>query len=170
MKKKEQPAYQVYAEGDFVFTKVNGRASYLNCAPLKEFLHGQVAGGCRRLAFDFEGCSSMDSTFLGTLVGVALELRKTDPPGSVALLRLGERNLDVVRNLGIHRLVSVEADDSAMNFGGVAKAIEANGDRAQVDEELICEAHKRLSELNEKNARLFQDVVGFLEQHQEEED
>ena len=30
-------------------------------------------------------------------------------------------------------------------------------------------AHKRLSELNEKNARLFKDVVGFLEQHLEED-
>tara|TARA_B100000959_G_C14943135_1_gene608709 strand:- start:796 stop:1308 length:513 start_codon:yes stop_codon:yes gene_type:complete len=170
MTKKEQPVYQVYAEADFVFTKVNGRASYLNCAPLKEFLHGQVAGGGRRLAFDFESCSSMDSTFLGTIVGVALELRKTDPPGSMALLGLGERNFDVVRNLGIHRLVSVEAGESAMSFEGVAKAIEANGDRAPVDEELIFEAHKRLSELNEKNARLFQDVVGFLKQHQDEED
>jgi hypothetical protein len=64
----------------------------------------------------------------------------------------------------------VEAGESAMSFEGVAKAIEANGDRAPVDEELIFEAHKRLSELNEKNARLFQDVVGFLEQHQDEED
>jgi anti-anti-sigma regulatory factor len=169
MKKKEQPAYQVYAEKDFVFTKVNGRASYLNCAPLKEFLHGQVAEGYRCMAFDFEGCSSMDSTFLGILVGVALELRKTDPPGSVALLQLGERNLEVVRNLGIHRLVSVEAGDLKMDFGATAKTIEANGDRAQADEELICEAHKRLSELNEKNARLFKDVVGFLEQHLEED-
>ena len=76
MDKKEQPVYKFYAEGDSVFTKVNGRASYLNCAPLKKFLLGQVADGVRCLAFDFDTCSSMDSTFLGILVGVALELRK----------------------------------------------------------------------------------------------
>ena len=167
MDKKEQPVYKFYAEGDSVFTKVNGRASYLNCAPLKKFLLGQVADGVRCLAFDFDTCSSMDSTFLGILVGVALELRKADPPGTMALLRLGERNLDVVRNLGIHRLVSVESIDSPMDFAA-AKTIETNGDLAHADEELIRDAHKRLSELNQNNARLFQDVVGFLEKNLED--
>ena len=109
----------------------------------------------------------MDSTFLGILVGVALQLRKTDPPGSMALLQLGERNLDVVRNLGIHRLMSVDNIGSALDFAS-AKSIESNGDTVLADEELIRDAHKRLSELNENNARMFQDVVGFLENNQEE--
>ena len=167
MEQKQEPVYKFHAEGDNVFTKVNGRASYLNCAPLKEFLHSQVAAGKRSFAIDFEGCSSMDSTFLGILVGVALQLRKTDPPGSMALLQLGERNLDVVRNLGIHRLMSVDNIGSALDFAS-AKSIESNGDTVLADEELIRDAHKRLAELNENNARMFQDVVGFLENNQEE--
>lgn len=167
MEQKQQPVYRFHAEGDTVFTKVNGRASYLNCAPLKEFLYAQVAAGRRCFAIDFAGCSSMDSTFLGILVGVALQLRKIDPPGSMALLQLGERNLDVVRNLGIHRLMSVDNIDTAIDFTS-AQAIESNGDLVLADEELIRDAHKRLSELNENNARMFQDVVGFLENNQEE--
>ena len=162
MGEKRQPVYKFYAEGDSVFTKVNGRASYLNGAPLKEFLHSQVVAGGRSFAFDFEGCSSMDSTFLGILVGVALQLKKTDPPGSMALLGLGERNLDVVRNLGIHRLMSVDGSNSKIDYS-TAESVGANGEKAQADESLIRDAHMRLSELNEKNARLFQDVVGFLE-------
>jgi len=168
MEEKQQPVYKFHAEGDSVFTKVNGRASYLNCAPLKEFFHAQVAAGRRCFAIDFEGCSSMDSTFLGILVGVALELRKTDPPGSMALLQLGERNLDVVRNLGVHRLMSVDTIGSGIDFTS-AKAIESNGEWVLADEESIRDAHKRLSELNENNARMFRDVVGFLEKNQEEQ-
>lgn len=167
MEEKQKPVYKFYAEGDSVFTKVNGRASYLNCAPLKEFLHGQVAAGSRCFAIDFEGCSSMDSTFLGILVGVALELQKADPSGSMALLRLGERNLAVVRNLGIHRLVSVDTVNSKVDLS-TANSIDSNGEQVLADEELIRDAHMRLSELNENNARLFQDVVGFLEKNQEE--
>lgn len=169
MEKKQQPAYRFYAEGDAVFTKVNGRASYLNGAPLKEFLHTQVVAGRRCFAIDFEGCSSMDSTFLGILVGVALQLKKADPPGSMALLGLGERNMDVVRNLGIHRLMSVAAAHSTMDFS-TAKPIDSNGSQVSLDEKLIRDAHLRLSELNENNARLFQDVVGFLEKNQGESD
>ena len=169
MTEKEKPAYKVCAEGDYVFTKVTGRASYLNSVPSKEFLHRQVVGGGRRFAFDFEDCSSMDSTFLGILVGVALELRKTEPAGSIILLQLGERNLEVVRNLGIDRLVSVQAGPDETQPGNAeVQAIETNGGSSQPDIELIREAHQRLSEINEKNARLFQDVVGFLQKDQEE--
>ncbi|MGE4550671.1 MAG: hypothetical protein AAEJ57_04725 [Opitutales bacterium] len=110
----------------------------------------------------------MDSTFLGILVGVALKLRKTDPPGSMALLQLGERNLSLVRNLGVHRLMSVDTMGSGIDFTS-AKAIKSNGEWVLADEELIRDAHKRLSELNENNARMFRDVVGFLEKNQEEQ-
>jgi len=169
MTETEKPVYKVCSEGDYVFTKVTGRASYLNSAPLKEFLHRQVVAGGRRFAFDFGECSSMDSTFLGILVGVALELRKTEPAGSMALLQLGERNFEVVRNLGIDRLVSVQAEADEVTFGtNDVEVMEASGDSSQPDEQLIREAHLRLSELNEKNARLFQDVVGFLQKDQED--
>ena len=111
----------------------------------------------------------MDSTFLGILVGVALQLKKTNPPGSMTLLGLGERNMDVVRNLGIHRLMSVAAAHTKMDLS-TAKPIDSNGSQVSLNEELIRDAHLRLSELNEHNARLFQDVVGFLEKNQGESD
>ncbi len=168
MQNKEEPVYQFYAEDDHVFIKVSGRAYLHNCISLKQFLHAQITAGGRHFAIDFNQCSSMDSTFLGLLVGVVLELLKADPPGSMTLLQLGERNLDVVRNLGVHRLVSVDSGDSKMNFSN-AKEVTTNAGDDQVDEALIRDAHLRLSELNENNARLFQDVVSFLEMNQEDQ-
>ena len=141
MEDKEEPVYKFYAEDDHVFIKVNGRAYLHNCVPLKQFMHAQIAAGGRHFAIDFKQCSSMDSTFLGILVGVVLELLKAAPPGSMTLLQLGERNLDVTSNTG----------------------------NEQVDEDLVRDAHLRLSELNENNARLFQDVIGFLEMNQEDQ-
>ena len=168
MEDKEEPVYKFYAEDDHVFIKVNGRAYLHNCVPLKQFMKAHIAAGGRHFAIDFKQCSSMDSTFLGILVGVVLELLKAAPPGSMTLLQLGERNLDVVRNLGVHRLVSVDSNDATMNFSN-AKEVTSNTGNEQVDEDLVRDAHLRLSELNENNARLFQDVIGFLEMNQEDQ-
>ncbi|MDA8807297.1 hypothetical protein N9N55_08735 [Opitutales bacterium] len=45
---------------------------------------------------DFEDCSSMDSTFLGILVSVALKIRSAADEGSISLLNLRGRNLETV--------------------------------------------------------------------------
>ena len=50
----------------------------MNCNPLRTFLHEMVKEGNRFFVIDFQHCSSMDSTFLGILVGLALQLRKLE--------------------------------------------------------------------------------------------
>ena len=56
------------------------------------------------LSVDFQHCSSMDSTFLGILVGLALQLRKLEVAGKLTLINLVGRNLETVKNLGIHKI------------------------------------------------------------------
>ena len=63
--------------------------------------------GHRNYVLDFADCSGLDSTFLGILVGVALAVRSEGEEGSMTLLSLGERNLETVENLGIHRIAHV---------------------------------------------------------------
>ena len=46
-------------------------ASFLNCAPLRSFFEECIVVGRRNYVVDFQECSSMDSTFLGILVGLA---------------------------------------------------------------------------------------------------
>ena len=99
----------------------------------------------------------MDSTFLGILAGVALEVRKAQPQGTISLCRLSERNMELVQNLGLHRLMEVSADEE-----GVAKCSEQLKENDSVGEKMILEAHENLIEADEENAEKFQDVVSFL--------
>ena len=164
-----QSIYQVCPQPDYVFVKVNGRASYTNCDPFRRFLHDMLDEGQHKFIFDFADCSGLDSTFLGILVGVALAIRGQDENGFMTLLQLGERNLETVKNLGIHRIANVRAKDDLLeveNLEGIGDG--SNGEAASVRE--VYEAHKRLTELNESNARKFHDVVAFLEQRLEEEE
>ena len=158
--------YQVCATGKEVFVRIREKASYLNCAPLRSFLHEMVEEGNRNFVIDFQNCSSMDSTFLGILVGLSLRLRKLDEKGNLTLLNLIGRNLETVQNLGIHKIAHVSSE--FISNPNELKILKVKNVNQQTCPELIYNAHKTLMDLNEKNSRIFRDVVNYLEQKVED--
>ncbi|MCA0305249.1 MAG: hypothetical protein LCH95_22845, partial [Proteobacteria bacterium] len=58
-------------------------------------------------------------TALGVLAGAAIELRKRKPVGSIVVTRAAPRNLELMRNLGLHRLLTIDAGEAA---GSLARA------------------------------------------------
>lgn len=161
---KEQPVFWVDAYSDPILLRIEGRASFLNAAPVRELFEQVVADGRRRVVVDFQDCTSMDSTFLGILTGAALKMLKTTPPGQIVLTRLSERNLELVRNLGLHRLLIVDAGkDSPVLSSDTAKRLNSGTALKQEENErLVLEAHESLVEADESNYRKFQDVLSFL--------
>lgn len=154
--------YRVHVTPDRAFVKVFEKASYLNCEPLRLFFEDQQKKGQKRYVIDFEDCSSMDSTFLGILVSVALQIRKSQNGGNIALLNLRGRNLETVCNLGIHQIADISSDE----VKDTVQLENLNGSLTNSD--TIYKAHKALMSLNEKNLKVFSDVVGYLEQKKEE--
>ena len=157
-----KPSFLVDAYTDPVLVRIDGRASFMNSGSLKDFFGEMIRQGKNRFVIDFAHCTSMDSTFLGVLAGAALELRKLNPPGTLTLARVGERNLELIRNLGLHRLAIVDAGNFAMEFSGSAQAL---SDKARSEIEsarLVLEAHENLVTTDSANAAKFQDVLAFL--------
>ncbi|MBI3886863.1 MAG: STAS domain-containing protein [Opitutae bacterium] len=158
-----KPVFLVDAYADPVLVRIEGRASFMNSGGLKDFFSGMIRSGKLRFVVDFQLCSSMDSTFLGVLAGAALELRKQLPaPGTLTLARVGERNLELIRNLGLHRLATVDAGNFPMNFAGGQQGL---SDQARTEIEsarLVLEAHENLVTVDATNAAKFQDVLAFL--------
>lgn len=154
--------YLVDAYSDPVVVRVTGRASFQNSACLRDFVTEMLAQGKNRFVFDFLHCTSMDSTFLGVLAGIALELKKRPAGGSLVLARMGARNLELVRNLGLHRLLTVDAGDFQMGFEQCDKALHC-ADQSELDHaRLVLEAHENLVTADETNRNKFQDVLAFL--------
>ena len=102
------PVFQADAYSDPIVIRICGRASFQNSAPLSTFFQEKVEQGPSRFVLDFADCTGMDSTFLGIIAGAAMETRRIEG-GYLALMRLGERNLELVRNLGLHRLAKVDS-------------------------------------------------------------
>src|SRR6187399_2851390 len=94
------PVFLVDAYSDPVCLKIQGRATYLNCGPLNDFFTQIVKKNKANIMIDFEECTGMDSTFLGLLVGVALELRRANSERTICLNNAKGRNLELIENLG----------------------------------------------------------------------
>jgi len=159
-----KPVFLVDAYSDPVLVRIEGRAHFQNSACLRDFITEMIAEGKRNFAIDFLHCTSMDSTFLGVLAGSALQLRKLDPAGSLTLVRVGPRNLELIRNLGLHRLLTVDSGSFSMSFQAPndQQPLEC-ADRTEIDTARGClEAHENLVAADEANRAKFQDVLVFL--------
>ena len=163
-----KPVYLVDAYSDPVAVRIEGRASFLNSACLRDFMSQMLKAGKTRFGIDFLRCTSMDSTFLGVLAGFALELRKTTPKGNVILTRMGQRNLELVKNLGLHKLLTVDATGMGANPAPHASALVC-ADRTELENaRLVLEAHENLVSADESNRGKFQDVLVFMKNRVEQ--
>ena len=151
--------YLVKIEGDNVFLKVIGKASYLNCRNVGEFFANVVEKDCKHLFIDFAQCTGMDSTFMGMIAGIALRLRKKQ--AEVTLQNLKGRNLQLIENLGIYKLVNIKdcIDDIV-----VEQKLEASS----VSGESMLKAHEDLIKADSSNLEKFEDVISFLKKEVEQ--
>ena len=161
MAEAAKPVYLVDPEADPVVVRIEGRACFQNSPCLREFISEMLRRGRSRFLIDFSGCASMDSTFLGVVAGVALELRRASPPGHLVACRVGERNLELMRSLGLHRLLEINAADGTSAPCPQALESRSTGSEAE-NARHVLEAHENLVSADEENRRRFQDVLTFL--------
>lgn len=150
-----------------VVVKIMGRASFINSAPLRDFFHRMIQSGKTEFLMDFQECTTMDSTFLGITAGVALELRKQTPPGKLVLCRLGERNLELVKNLGLHRILLLDEGNTAAKLSN-GEALKGMPLSEQENAKMVLKAHETLCQCDDSNKERFQDVIHFLKNQIEE--
>lgn len=163
-----KPTFLVDAYSDPVVVRIDGRACFQNSACLKDFVAELIGQGKTRFVLDFLHCTSMDSTFLGVLAGAALELKKAAPTSSFVLARVGPRNLELIRNLGLHRLLTVDAGDFQMSFDKCDTALQCPDHSELENARLVLAAHESLIAVDETNRGKFQDVLAFLKNRVEQ--
>lgn len=155
--------FLVDTASDPVVVRVRGRASFQNSASLQDFITAVIESGRRRFVIDFKECTTMDSTFLGVLAGAALKLRKMPERGSLVLCRLGGRNLELVRNLGLDRLLTIDEGQEPCVPDGPAAPLSQAPVLSELEQaRLVLKAHEDLVAVDEANRAKFQDVLTFL--------
>jgi anti-sigma B factor antagonist len=166
-----QSSILVGVNGPSVWIKVEGKGSFLNSGSLKEFAREMVDRGYRQFIVDLEKCSMMDSTFMGTMAGVALRLKELGR-GHLHIVHCGGRSQELLSGLGLDQIFSIR------NNGMIAPECESlpgsetaasPGDRKKAQAETMLEAHEALCEAVPENLLRFKDVLEYLKQdlHQE---
>ncbi|SRR5260221_5199513 len=153
----------VARSADLGFIKVVGRGSFQNSGCLKAFYQQLLKDGVNRFVVDLDACTYLDSTFLGILLGLGLKLKEAGN-GLLHILNASPRNLELLKNLGLDRLINI--DDSKVKLNGVAEGnLEEMAcptpTRAEATPTIL-EAHVNLMEFDPRNVPKFKDVVEFL--------
>lgn len=150
---------QVGVAGPSVWVRIEGRGTFQNSAGLKEFAAEMTRRGHRDFIVDLATCELMDSTFLGTLTGIALGL---PDGGKLTVIRANERNRGVMQNLGLDRIFAV-LESTPVAAPGRLEDAETNPPQT-ARREAIVQAHENLAAVNPENAIRFKDVLDFLQQ------
>ena len=109
----------------------------------------------------------MDSTFMGTLAGLAARLSAVES-GRLHIADPGERNRRSLEDLGLDFLMDIDPPSAVWRgrvdeVRGQLHAPAAIGELGRNQRSRhVLEAHQTLSTINDKNARSFAGVVGML--------
>jgi anti-anti-sigma regulatory factor len=144
---------------------VEGRGSFLNSGNFKEFAQEMVNRGYREFVIDLQNCAMMDSTFMGTMAGVALRLRELGH-GHLRVVHCGNRSRDLLSGLGLDQIISIQSNGSTapdcQSLGNDA------GERTTATKEeqaqTMLDAHEALCEAAPENLTRFKDVLDYLKQ------
>lgn len=156
------PSILVGTANRTVWVRVEGKGSFLNSTGLKEFAKEMVNRGYREFAVDLKNCPLMDSTFMGTLAGVALRLRELGQ-GQLRVVNLNERNQDLLGNLGLDQLFTLTVSEP-VGADPAQQPLPAGRADKQEQARTMIEAHEAVVEANPDNAAKFKDVLEYLKQ------
>lgn len=158
-----QSSIQVGVNGPAVWVKVEGKGSFLNSGNLKEFAQEMVNRGYREFIVDLENCAMMDSTFMGTMAGLALRLKELGH-GHLHVVHCGTRSHELLTGLGLDQIFDIHRN------GAAAPECEQLEDEAKLAAQkrettkTMLEAHEALCKASPENFFRFKDVLDYLKQ------
>lgn len=141
-----------------------GRCSFHNSANLKkaaELCESEIED-CR-FVLDFERCQSMDSTFLGTLAGIALRQRKRDC-GSLIAVNVSKPLRRTMDLMGLSHVLELRDHDPTLKTAEAVEVSESQESRMSKAEQVahMIEAHQTLIEVDSGNEVRFENVIKYL--------
>ncbi len=147
-----QDYVEVARAGQVVIVKVNGLGNMADALPFWDFAEQEFGGGTEAFAVDLSACTGMDSTFMGTLVRVALELGELER-GKLTVLNASKTCTSLLEMVGADKFL--EMADLALEADLEMERLPAR--RGSVDDRLqvIRRAHERLVEIDKRNQERF---------------
>lgn len=151
----------------FSWIRCEGKGSFVNSPVVKTFGDERIAAGEVCIVVDLSECTGMDSTFMGTLAGMASRLTASQG-GVLQIAGSNDRNHRSLEDLGLDFLMEINPPSAIWHgkeemIRGRLQVSMPAGSVGQIQRARhVLDAHLLLSEMNDKNAREFDDVVTLL--------
>lgn len=161
MSATEKSAFLVNITEASVFILIQGKATFLNASTFKQFIDQALSKKQFHFVIDFENCTGMDSTFLGIIAYLGLQIKSIETSSLLIIRNLNKRNSELFHNLGLHNFITTEASllekvETPSEFTPLQEAEKFKA----ID---VLKAHQNLILASKKNASVFEDVIKVLE-------
>lgn len=151
----------------FSWIRCEGKGTFLNSPQVKQFGEAETLAGVLLLVIDLESCTGMDSTFMGTLAGLATRLRERR--GEVHITSVDEKNEQLLEDLGLDYLMTVHPQEAI--WAGyevqIRQSLELGLETSSLlGEDLkrhVLDCHQILGNLQESNREKFSTVIEQLD-------
>lgn len=168
---------------DCLWIRCAGRGCFVNSPTLKSLADRYLDKGGSEIVVDLEVCPGVDSTFMGTLAGLAR--RCMGCGGHLQVASPTQRTRASMESLGLDMLVDIDPPDAAWQFSLEQRRQVLQGDEHAAAQEAqqmseiartrhVLEAHNTLRSMNRKNDETFGYVCETLEEdllrHTEQDD
>lgn len=157
---------------DCLWIRCTSRGSFVNSPALKTISEKYIARDGRLIVVDMEICPGVDSTFMGTLAGLARQI--TARGGFLQIATPTKRTRAAMESLGLDMLLDIDPADAGWQANiddrraelaqGNAREATA-GNMNELDRTRhVLDAHNTLRSMNHKNNETFGYVCETLEE------
>lgn len=132
----------------------------MHLAPtLQAFVEDGIPEGCVRVVLDLGPCRGMDSTFMGTMVGLCSTLREHD--GWLCVTNVGKDNERLLKTLGAWEFIAVIHRPSPLESVPLVRLYPTTDTATRLQQ--IQTAHRHLVEIDEANRERFGSFLHAIE-------
>jgi anti-anti-sigma factor len=150
---------RAHEQPDVLILGVEGPATMMESPAVSELATEQLSRNVRALRIDLRACTTMDSTFSGTLLALKRQLDKVG--GKLTLVSPSARVLELLEQMGLADFYDVEVANR-VPVDGPWRVIAPAQPRAEQLRQLVVDAHDELARLPGPAARAFRTVVEEL--------
>lgn len=156
---------RAHDESAAVTLVVDGPATMTESPAVSDAVNTRISRGARAVRLDLRGCTSVDSTFSGTLLSLERQLEKVG--GTLTLVSPSPKVLELLQQMGLEDFYEIEVAEPLDDGTGTDVPVSRPG--AEQLGKLILEAHDQLAAVPGVPATTFGAVVEELRREEEAE-
>ena len=163
-----------YIFEDFLWIRCSGRGSFVNSPALKTIADKYLEKATGNIVVDLEICPGVDSTFMGTLAGLARKVMANG--GTLQVAAPTQRTRAAMESLGLDMIIDLDPADApwqskleeiraTLTQGSEPCKEDTVADLSELERTRhVLEAHNTLRAMNKKNDETFGYVCETLEE------